>query len=161
MRVADLGCGRTGHFVFPASRIVGAQGVVYAVEVVQNILESIKSRVRSEGYDNVQPIWADIELVGKVPVPNNSLDSCFMVNVLSILHDKTSALLEAIRILKADGFLVVVEWQKKLGGIGPADSARITPDALQTITADLPLRLIDIFSVGEYHYCALFKKVAS
>jgi ubiquinone/menaquinone biosynthesis C-methylase UbiE len=33
-RVADLGCGRTGHFVFPAVKTVGDTGIVYAVDVV-------------------------------------------------------------------------------------------------------------------------------
>ena len=47
MRVADLGCGRTGHFIFPTARVVGESGVVYAVDIMKDILESIKSRVRT------------------------------------------------------------------------------------------------------------------
>src|SRR3990167_10080103 len=85
MRVADLGCGRTGHFVFPASRVVGDTGIVYAVEIVKNILESIQSRVRSEGYHNVQTVWSNIELAGKTPVPAGSLQACFLVNVLFLV----------------------------------------------------------------------------
>ena len=43
MRVADLGCGRTGHFIFLAAKQVGDKGVVYAVDLMKDILESIKS----------------------------------------------------------------------------------------------------------------------
>ncbi|MBI4433397.1 hypothetical protein HY632_01360, partial [Candidatus Uhrbacteria bacterium] len=33
MHVADLGCGATGHYIIPAARIVGADGMAYAVDI--------------------------------------------------------------------------------------------------------------------------------
>ena len=72
MRVADLGCGRTGHFVFPAAKIVGGMGIVYAVDVVKNVLENISSMARDEGYDNVRAVWSDIEKFGKTPTDSGS-----------------------------------------------------------------------------------------
>ena len=120
-RVADLGCGRTGHFVFPAVKIVGDKGVVYAVDIIKNVLDSIKSMARSEGYDSVQTVWSDIELPGKTPIPAGSLDACFYVNVLFQLKNKVGAIKEAVRLLKKGGYLVVVDWAKKLGMLGPAE----------------------------------------
>lgn len=158
-RVADLGCGRTGHFVFPAGKIVGDKGVVYAVDVVKNILESIKSLARSEGYDNIQTVWSDIELPGKTPIPDNSLDACFYVNVLFQLKNKAVAIKEATRMLKKGGYLVVVDWAKRLGALGPAEGSMLSPDELLKLAALENLKFVDKTLPGEYHYALIFEKV--
>lgn len=159
MRVADLGCGRTGHFVFPASRVVGDGGVVYAVEIVKNILESIKSRVRSEGYHNVSPIWSDIERVGGTPIPPAALDGCFMVNVLFLLKDRVAAFREAARLTTTSGFVVAVDWRKNLGLIGPTADHLVLPEAAIAAGTEAGLSVADSFPLGDYHYCVIFKKI--
>ncbi|MBI5729174.1 MAG: methyltransferase domain-containing protein [Candidatus Magasanikbacteria bacterium] len=158
MRVADLGCGRTGHFVFPASRVVGETGIVYAVEIVKNILDSIKSRIRSEGYHNVQTIWSDIELVGKTPVPAASLHACFLVNVLFLVADKGGALAEAARLVEPGGLVVVVDWARRLGPLGPPPEKMVSPEAIIALAKQASLELTEKLSPGEYHYCLIFKK---
>jgi len=158
MRVADLGCGRTGHFIFPTARVVGESGVVYAVDIMKDILESIKSRVRTEGYDNIQTLWADIESVGKIPVPEKSLDVCFFVNVLFMLGKKKEALTEATRLLKKNGFLVIVDWAKRLGALGPVAGLEVKPEEIKALASDLGLSLVEQCVGGEYHFCLIFKK---
>lgn len=158
MRVADLGCGRTGHFVFAASRVVGEHGMVYAVEIVKNILDSIKSRVRSEGYHNVQPLWSNIELFGKTPIPEGSVQASFLVNVLFLVQDKPNTLREAARLVAKDGAVVVVDWAKRLGPVGPAPETMVTPGTVTTLAAACGLSLVEEFPLSEYHYCLIFKK---
>ncbi len=158
MRVADMGCGRTGHFVFPASRVVGEKGIVYAIDIIKDILENIKSRVRSEGYENVQTIWSDIELPGKTPIPESSLDVCFYVNVMFLLKHRIEALQEAKRLLKTGGFLNIVDWAKKLGPLGPQPNMMASPEQILQIAENLGFELIDKTPAGEYHYSLIFKK---
>ncbi|HLD60709.1 MAG TPA: methyltransferase domain-containing protein [Patescibacteria group bacterium] len=158
MRVADLGCGRTGHFVFPASRVVGEQGVVYAVDVVKSILESIRSRARSEAYDNVQTVWSNIELPGGTPIPPETLDNCFFVNVLFLVDDKRGALAEGARLLKKGGRLVVVVWESNLGLVGPTKQQMVDKAAVSELLTQLGLVEEDAFAMGEHHYCLIFKK---
>ncbi len=158
MRVADLGCGRTGHFVFPASRIVGETGIVYAVEIVKDILENIKSRVRSEGYHNVQAVWADIEVPERIPVPGGSLDSCFMVNVLFLLKEKGKALAAASRLVKQGGTVVIVDWAKKLGPLGPPPETMVRPESIRQIAELNGLNGGTEFKAGEYHFGIIFQK---
>jgi ubiquinone/menaquinone biosynthesis C-methylase UbiE len=159
MRVADLGCGRTGHFVFPAAKIVGDSGLVYAVEIIKDVLESIRSRSRSEGYPNVQVIWSDIELYGKTPVPEGSLNACFMVNVLFQVKDKLSALKEAARLLQKEGKAVIVDWSKKLGPLGPESSSMLNEDELKQVAGLAGFEFEENLPVGDYHFCMLFKKI--
>ncbi|EKD43944.1 MAG: hypothetical protein ACD_72C00063G0002 [uncultured bacterium] len=158
MRVADMGCGRTGHFVFPAARIVGPRGMVYAVDILKDVLENINSWVRSQSHDNIQTIWSDIEMVDKTPIPAKSLDACFFMNVLSALKNRNGALSEAARLLKDDGSVVVIDWQKKLATLGPSDEAMLSPLKLTELAKESGLRLIESYPVSEYHYCSIFKK---
>lgn len=158
MRVADLGCGRTGHFIFTASKIVGDGGLVYAVDIMKGIVESIKNRARAEGFDNIHVIWSNVEMVGQTPIPEGSLDVCFLINMLFLTADRKAALAEAARLLKPDGLLVVVEWEKKLGPLGPDTNKQVRPNVLTLEAEELALKLQDSFPAGDYHYCLIFKK---
>lgn len=158
MRVADLGCGRTGHFVFAASRIVGDAGIVYAVDIVKEILVSIKSRIRSEGYDNVQTVWSNIELPGKTPIPAASLDVCFIINVLFLTRDRAAAIAEAARMIKSGGVLAVIDWVEPLGMLGPAPSERIDRGALIALAERGGLIFAGECAPGDHHFCLIFKK---
>jgi len=158
MRVADLGCGRTGHFVFPASKVVGEKGVVYAIDIIKNILESIESRKKSEGYDNVEIVWSDLERCGLTPIPDNSLDACFIVNVLYLAKDKENFLKEAKRLIKEGGYLVLTDWDKKIGPLGPSEDMILKKENVILIAEKLGFKLVDSFLASSYHYCLIFKK---
>lgn len=158
MRVADFGCGRTGHFVFSAARKVGDTGMVYAVDVVKDVLESIQSRIRSEGYDNVHTIWSDVESVGKAAIPAESLDGCFIINILFLAKKKENIFEEASRLLKKNGFIAVIDWKKSIRNLGPASEMMVASESLIPMTKKYKLTLVDNFEHGEYHYCMIFKK---
>lgn len=158
MRVADLGCGRTGHFIFPISKIVGETGIVYAVDIMKDVLESIKSRVRSEGYENVQAIWSNVEKVGAVPIPGKSLDICMMINVMFGVKDRNGVLDEVERLLGDSGSLVVIDWTRKLGPLGPPAGMMLKPNDLIQLAGKKGFKLADNFSAGDYHFCLIFKK---
>jgi ubiquinone/menaquinone biosynthesis C-methylase UbiE len=158
MRVADMGCGRTGHFVFPASRIVGETGVVYAVDILKEVLESINSWIKSEGMHNVQTIWSDIEIFEKTPIPPNSLDVCFFMNTMSAVKDKSSAIKEAHRLLKQGGKVVVIDWIKKLGTLGPHSDLVASPEKISETARLFGLTEVANTPASEYHYCLIFKK---
>ena len=48
MHVADFGCGKTGHIIFPVAKIIGEMGVVYAVDILQEVLLEIKKKIQLE-----------------------------------------------------------------------------------------------------------------
>ena len=55
MTAMDFGCG-VPHYTFPAARIVGHKGVVYAVDNSNHILELVKTRAVQENVSHIQPI---------------------------------------------------------------------------------------------------------
>lgn len=157
MRIADLGCGRTGHFIFGAARTVGATGVVYAIDVQRDILESLQRRIRTEGFDNVQTVWSDLTAVGRAAIPTASLDGAFIVNVASIIKERTEFIQEGLRLLKPGAFLVIIDWARTLGPGVPAQL--VSPDELVEIGRRNGLFLVEKFPVGNYHFGLFFKKV--
>lgn len=159
MRVADFGCGRTGHFVFTAARVVENVGVVYAVDVMKDVLENIRSRVRTEGFENVQMVWSDIEIAGKTPIPAGTLDVCFFVNVLSQLKNQPAALTEAGRLLKAGGKIVIVDWRKKIGPLGPATELMLSPEKIKSLGEQCAFVWNGSAEAGDYHFYSILNKI--
>lgn len=158
MRVADLGCGRTGQFVFSSSKIVGDKGIVYAVDILKDVLEDIRNRTKIEAHTNIQTIWSDIEMVGKAPIPANTVNVTFLTNVLFLVKDKVSALTEAARLTMPNGYVVVVDWIKQLGPLGPSADLLLKPEDIIETAKKAGLVFDDQFSLNENHYCLLFKK---
>ena len=112
MHIADLGCGRTGHIVFPGSMAVGEHGLVYAVDVLKDVLENVRKRAAMENLVNVHTIWSDLEKQGSTSIPEHNLDVGFVVNVLCQAQNRLAILDEAFRLLKEKARLIVVDWSR-------------------------------------------------
>ena len=124
--VLDFGCG-SGAYTIPAARIVGEEGVVYALDKDEVALDELMRRAGSEGLENVRRI----DTKGEV---NLKLDDESVVVVL--LYDifwyfplsdprLTSLLKEAYRVLRGSGLLSVLpkhidpeRLREKIEGIG-------------------------------------------
>lgn len=159
MKVAEFGCGRTGHFTFSASKEVGERGVVYAMDILKDVLENIKNRSQFEGHHNVITIWTDIEKIGAAGIPENSLDVGFFVNIFFQLNNKADAFSEAARLIKNGGSLVVVDWAKKVNdSLGPEKDKMVDPEALSKVAQEKGFILQENFPAGDYHFCLIFKK---
>jgi ubiquinone/menaquinone biosynthesis C-methylase UbiE len=161
MKVAEFGCGRTGHFTFTASRKVGEKGTVYAMDILKDVLESIKNRSRFEGYHNILTVWTDVEKVGAASVPEQSIDAGFFVNVFFQLKSKESAFSEADRLLKNEANLVIVDWRDKIDKtLGPEEKDLVDPQELIDLGKEHGFVLQENFPIGDYHFCLIFKKEA-
>jgi ubiquinone/menaquinone biosynthesis C-methylase UbiE len=134
-------------------------GIVYAVDVIKDILETIASRSRSEGYGNIQTVWSDIERTASTPIPEASLHVCFLVNVLHLVKDKPAVLTEAVRLLGEEGQLVVIDWQQSLGALGPTQNDMVSPETVTVLAKSSGVRLYKQVDLGPYHYCFIFRKV--
>ncbi len=136
MHVADFGCGRTGHIVFPAAGVVGEKGVVYAVDILKDVLEVIRKRANLNTRLPIHPIWSDVEVVGKTAIPSGSLDVVFFVDILSQLNHRLEALDEAKRLLKDKARILIVDWIEGTFPLSPGpgkllDFERVKQWALQ------------------------------
>lgn len=152
MHVADFACGRTGHVVFPASAVVGEKGVVYAIDILKDILENIRKRAEAEALMNVHTVWSDVEKVGKTAIPAKSLDITFLVNTLSHGQNSLKALDEANRLLRDKGRILVVDWYKKIPSLGPKQEEFLNFDIVRQWALQNGYVIQEEFEAGAYHW---------
>lgn len=159
MKVADLGCGASGHFVFPSARLVGKKGVVYAVDIMKTILNTIEKRAKIDNLPNVLTVWSDLEIFGATKIEAGSLDAAYLINTLYQSKKRMEIVREAVRLIKKKGKLIVVEWKSSALPFGPSIEDRVDRDLLKTGAAGLELNILEEFEPGEYHYGIIFEKM--
>lgn len=158
MRYADFGCGPLGHFVFPASEIVGSEGRVYAVDILKSSLASIESRMKIEGTSNISVVWGDFERVGGVAVPERSLQMVSVVNIVPVLLRSKNAIEEIKRTLRPDGKVLLVDWKKEMTAIGPPIAHRVDAKETEAAFARAGFGLTHFFDAGPFHWAQIFAK---
>lgn len=158
-KVAELGCGNFGFFVFPLARLVGKQGKVYAVDILKSTLEEIKREINKERLSQVIPIWSDLEVFRAAKIESSSLDAALLVNVLHQSDKKIEILREAVRLLKRGGRLLVVEWSKADSPLGPDVKKRLNISALKEAAPKLSLGLSKEFPAGPFHFGLILTKL--
>lgn len=155
-RVADLGCGSLGHFVFPAAQLVGGTGVVYAVDIQRPVLERIEKISKEQQFWNVYPVWSDIDVFRATRIEPESLDLTLLVNNLFLSQNRASLVREMARLTRPGGRIVVVEWKAEATPIGPAAEMRIPKaDAKKELQSPL-IKYYDEFEAGPYHYGLIY-----
>jgi len=159
MKVADFGCGASGHFIFPASSLVGNKGKIYAVDILKTVLETLNKRIKQENIQNIKTIWSDIEVFGATKIEANSLDVGLLMNTLYQSHKRAEIIREAIRMIKKGGQLLIVEWKNIDTPFGPPVGERVKKDLLVMAGKKLGLDLVDEFEAGPYHYGMMFTKL--
>src|SRR3989338_6444149 len=158
-KVADLGCGSSGHFVFPAAKLVGKKGIVYAVDILRTALETINKRARLENLSNVKTVWSNLEIYGATKIESSSLDVAMLINTLYQSHKRSEILRESSRLLKKNGRLVVVEWKNVAAPFGPPPEERVTKDLVENGARKFGLKPEEEFDAGQYHYGLIYVKL--
>lgn len=157
-KVADLGCGSSGHFIFPAARIVGKKGIVYAVDILRTALETINKRARIENLANIKTIWTNLEIFGATKIEPASLDAALLINTLYQSHKRMEILRESVRLVKKNGRLVIVEWKNIAAPFGPPPEERVKKELVDEGVRRLGLRQEEEFDAGQYHYGLIYVK---
>ena len=157
-KVAGLGCGPKAYFSFQAARIVGDQGLVYAVDILKEVLASVESHAKLNGFDNVRTIWSNLEVYGATNIPENSLDLAMLVNVLFQSKSVANIIKEATRLTKKDGKILIIDWRGVGIPLGPKGDRRIDPNNIKELSDALNLTLEKEFQAGQYHFGLIFKK---
>ncbi len=157
MSYADLGAGTLGHFVFPASQIVGPAGTVYAVDILKSALQSIESRAQLQSVVNIHTIWGDLERPGGVRIPPGSLDLASFVNVAHVLMHSDVPFQEVLRIVRPSGRLLIVDWNPDAGSLLVSQAHRVSAEEVKRRCGENKLIFLDEFAAGPQHWGLLFK----
>ena len=159
MRVADFGAG-AGYFAVEVAEVVGNEGVVYVIDIQQDLLTKATHLVRNEREVRFVFIHGDLEQPCGSTLPDTSVDMVIVTNLLFQVEDKMAVLSEAHRILTHDGHLLLIDWSDSYGGMGPHEEHVVPESEACTLLAKArfePERTID---AGAYHYGLLCRTYA-
>lgn len=107
MNVVEFGCG-SGFYTVAVAKAIQPDGMVYAVDIQEGMLDKLRSRMEREGVENITPVLADAE--GHIPLEDGFADAVFSVTVLPEIPDPPKALLQVKRLLQDDGVFVNAEF---------------------------------------------------
>jgi ubiquinone/menaquinone biosynthesis C-methylase UbiE len=101
--VVDYGCG-TGAFISETSRMVGANGTVYAVDIHEMAIASAQSVIRKHNLTNVKTILTD---GNRCSIPDENADLIYAIDMFHMVKDTDLFLKELNRITKKNGILII------------------------------------------------------
>ena len=101
--VVDYGCG-PGRYAVELARLVGADGKVIAVDLVEMALQETRKRLEAGGFHNY-----DLKLAQGYDsgVADNTADIVFAIDMFHHISDTNTFLREVFRIAKPDGLLIL------------------------------------------------------
>ena len=154
----DVACGR-GAYCLSVSDIIGPNGIVYAVDLWEEGIESLKAAAEEKGVHNISAFVSNAGQ--RIPVEDDSIDACLMATVLhDFVEDQINegVLGEIARVIKPAGILAVMEFKKIEGPPGPPKHIRLSPEDVVAMLATYGFKKERFTDVGPYNYLLIFSK---
>ena len=152
----DVACG-AGNYTLAAAEFIGEEGSIIAVDLWEEGIASLRERIAELGLTRVHAEVGDVSR--RLPAEDDSIDVAL---VATVLHDLVAAgtaegtLRELARVLKPQGRLVIVEFDKVESTPGPPAAIRLSPGDVEEIVAPHGFREERITAVGPFTYLISF-----
>jgi len=156
MVVVDFGAG-SGFYTMEAAKRVGSVGKVYAIDIQKEMLKMIKGKAERDGYNNVEIVWADLEAPEGSKLAKDIVDRVIISNILFQVGNKKAVAEEALRILKPECKLILIEWSET-SKLGPHDEHKISQEEAKQIFESTGFHFEKEFDAGSSHYGLIFRK---
>ena len=104
--VLDFGC-RVGHYTIPAAKVVGNEGIVYALDKERQALNELRQKAIHLNLKNIKTIETSGQI--QIELENDSIDVVLFYDVLHYYEKKERGKLyrQAYHVLKRDGLFSV------------------------------------------------------
>lgn len=149
--LADIGCG-IDYFSIPAAQLIGKMGIVYALDLKNEMIEEVEKRAKENNLDNIRTVITneyDLKLEDK------SVSYAFICTVLHEIEDRIKFLNETKRILNNSGRIAVVEWIKEEGDWGPPVSHRVASSDIEEELKKCGFKEISYVKISQYFYIVM------
>lgn len=104
-RILEVGPG-TGIHAIPVAAALRPGGTLEAIDVQQEMVETLKQRAARQGAENIVAVQGDAQAL---PYADHTFDAAYMITTLGEIPDQGRALRELRRVLKPEGRLVIAE----------------------------------------------------
>lgn len=151
----DVGCG-PGDYSLYAARLIGNEGIIYAVDAWEEGIARLQERIEREGFTCIRPLVAD---AAHLPLAEGSVDMALMATVLHDLEEAGTGgqvLAEVRRVVRGGGILAVIEFERVGGPPGPPIAIRLSPEAVEKLTAPHGFRKELFRKIGPWNYLMVF-----
>ncbi len=152
----DMACGR-GVYTIAASEIIGENGIIYAIDLWEEGIATLREKASIKGIKNIKASVGDVSK--RIPLENESVDVCLMATVLhDLVQIKAAdgALREIARVLSPQGSLAIIEFKKIDGPPGPPINIRLTSEEVESMVIPYGFRKKRFVEVGPYNYLITF-----
>lgn len=158
MTVADLGCGGHGKLTFLLSKLVGTHGLVYAIDVIKEHLQIIEKKAKADNIRNIRTIWSDLEIFSGTKIETNSLDFAVLSFVLHQSEKHVDLMREVFRMLKKNGRLLILEWNKLSSLSGPSLERRLSSSQIEGMASKIGFKTEKELVVNQHHFGLILNK---
>jgi ubiquinone/menaquinone biosynthesis C-methylase UbiE len=141
-KVADVGAGG-GYFTIRLAKRVGPNGVVWAEDVQDHMIEAIKRRVAKDVSKDIRNVRTVLGTSLDPKLPAGSLDAVLMLETFSEVARTGNPVLflkNVGKALREGGRVGIIEYKREGGGPGP-DEERPTPETIVAAAEMAGLRL--------------------
>jgi ubiquinone/menaquinone biosynthesis C-methylase UbiE len=141
----DVGCG-IGYFTIPAAMLLKSNRAI-GIDIIPEMIDIAK--IKATDIDNIE-----FKVSGEYsfPVENNSMKYVFISNVIHEIEDKIKYLYEVKRVLKEDGYFLIIDWEKREMKMGPPVYERISKDEMIELCEKAGFITIESIEASPNHY---------
>lgn len=152
--VADIGAG-TGYLTRKIATAVGTNGVVYAVEIQQEMLDILTNKLAKLGTHNVKPA---LGTVTDPKLPAASVDTIIMVDVYHEFDHPHEMMQAMSKALRKGGRMVFVEYRAEDPNVPIKPLHKMTEAQVRKEAEAHPLVWHETISVLPRQHIIVFKK---
>lgn len=146
----DVGCG-IGYFTIPAARLLRSNRAI-GIDIIPEMIDIAK--IKATDIDNIE-----FKVSGEYsfPVDNNSMKYVLISNVIHEIEDKIKYLNEVKRVLKENGYFLIIDWEKREMKMGPPVYERISKDEMIELCEKEGFITIESIEASPNHYSLKLK----
>jgi len=130
------------------------QSKLYACDISEAMINWVKENV-VEKFPNIIPVKTEEY---SIPLDDGIADLVFMINLHHELDNPTLTIKEAHRILKPNGKIFIVDWEKKDMNEGPPKKIRCLPEQVKEQLESSGFIHVNIFSELPKHFLLVGEK---
>ena len=152
--VADIGAG-TGFYSRRMAKLVGTNGIVYAEEIQQEMLDILTNKSAELNIHNIKPV------LGTITDPNLAPESVDLILMVDVYHefDHPYEMVSAMtRALKPGGRLVFVEFRGEDPTVPIKPLHKMTVAQVKKEMASFPLKFVESNEVLPIQHIIIFRK---
>ena len=151
----DLGCG-AGNYTLAVAEAIGKHGVVVALDLWQEGIETLEERAAAAGRNNLLPAGGYQPAVAPGRRQRRPLSDGHRVPRSGGIRERRRGPQRSPTGAQARGTLAIVEFDKVAGPPGPPLNIRLNPEEVENLAAPYGFRKGRMTRVGPYNYLLLF-----